>query len=363
MKIVTLDGGQVCVVGGFAYLPKDLDDECKGKEKATGGLCMEGNVLSCQEAADELMTNPLPVPDLFLTPVHDPITDPRGDSSQPPFYNLAVKQKAIYQPVFRHRRWLESEKGVTPEGEEESVAELESRLPPLRGQSGSVMNYVEELELVETRLKKFYAGDDNHYKKHAWDLERAKQAEYQALAERLLNVVGGSLGRRVEDNEDKDPILFGVGLGQFSSNSKLSTLHSTFLSYFVQTVRSLGYVVVGINEYYTSKKCPRCTEFIAQVTLRSFYCYSCKQYFHRDTMAAQNMCEIVLHRLKTFERPKHLQPLAADGSYPWMASSSTSSSNMAASSSSSSSRAPSRRKRASTVSSQEKGRRGKSTRA
>ncbi|KAG0037527.1 hypothetical protein BGZ89_008226, partial [Linnemannia elongata] len=41
MKIVTLDGGQVCVVGGFAYLPKDLDDECKGKEKATGGLCME----------------------------------------------------------------------------------------------------------------------------------------------------------------------------------------------------------------------------------------------------------------------------------------------------------------------------------
>ncbi|OAQ26545.1 hypothetical protein K457DRAFT_697714 [Linnemannia elongata AG-77] len=195
------------------------------------------------------------------------------------------------------------------------------------------MNYVEELELVETRLKKFYAGDDNRYKKHAWDLERAKQAEYQAIAERLLNVVGGSLGRRVEDNEDKDPILFGVGLGQFSSNSKLSTLHPTFLSYFIQTVRSLGYVVVGINEYYTSKKCPRCTEFIAQVTLRSFYCYSCKQYFHRDTMAAQNMCEIVLHRLKTFERPKHLQPLAADGSYPWMASSSTSSSNMAASSS------------------------------
>ncbi|KAK5828979.1 hypothetical protein F5H01DRAFT_12584 [Linnemannia elongata] len=203
MKIVTLDGGQVCVVGGFAYLPKDLD-----------------------------------VPDLVSTPVHDPVTDPRGDSSQPPFYNLAVKQKAIYQPVFRHRRWLESEKGVTPEGEEESVAELESRLPPLRGQSGSVMNYVEELELVETRLKKFYAGDDNRYKKHAWDLERAKQAEYQALAERLLNVVGGSLGRRVEDNEDKDPILFGVGLGQFSSNSKLSTLHSTFLSYFVQTAMS-----------------------------------------------------------------------------------------------------------------------------
>ncbi|OAQ25055.1 hypothetical protein K457DRAFT_23626 [Linnemannia elongata AG-77] len=141
------------------------------------------------------MTNPLPVPDLVSTPVHDPVTDPCGDSSQPPFYNMAVKQKAIYQPVFRHRKWLENEKGVTPEGEEESVADLESRLPPPRGQSGSVMNHVGELELV-------------------W----------------LLNVVVGSLGRRVEDNEDKDPILFGVGLGQFSSDSKLSSLHSTFLS-------------------------------------------------------------------------------------------------------------------------------------
>ncbi|KAG9061132.1 hypothetical protein KI688_007762 [Linnemannia hyalina] len=50
MKIVTLDGGQACVVGGFAHLPKDLKEEGKGKEKATGGSCMEGIVISCQEA-------------------------------------------------------------------------------------------------------------------------------------------------------------------------------------------------------------------------------------------------------------------------------------------------------------------------
>ncbi|KAF9536710.1 hypothetical protein EC957_009925, partial [Mortierella hygrophila] len=365
MKIVTLDGGQACVVGAFAHLPKGLNEEGKGKEKATGGPCMESVVVSCQEPTAELMTDPSPAPDLVSTPVHDPVTDPRGDSSKPPFYNLAVKQKAVYQPVFRHRRWLEKEKTVIPEGEEESVAQIETRLPPLRGQSASIINYVEELELVETRLKNFYAGDDNRYKKHGWDAERAKHAEYQALAERLLNVVGGSLGRRVEDNEDKDPILIGVGLGQFSSNSRLSSLHSTFLSYFITTVRSLGYVVVGINEYYTSKKCPRCTEFIAQVTLRRFYCYECKRYYHRDVMAAQNMCEIVLHRLKNFERPKHLQPLAADGTYPWMASPSTSSSNSAGSSTTaaSSSSAPSHRKRASTVSSLDQDRRGKSARS
>jgi hypothetical protein len=34
-----------------------------------------------------------------------------------------------------------------------------------------VINYVEELELVETSLKNFYAGDDNLYKKHGRDME------------------------------------------------------------------------------------------------------------------------------------------------------------------------------------------------
>ncbi|KAI1297002.1 hypothetical protein EDD11_007315 [Mortierella claussenii] len=236
MKIVTLDRRQVCVVGGFAHMPKDLNEEGKGKEIAIGGLCVEGVVMSCQEATAELMTDPSPAPDLVSTPVHDPVTDPRGDSSKPPFYNLAVKQKAFYQPLFRHRRWLENEKAVIPEDEEESVADIESRLPPPKGQSASVINYLEELGLVETRLKNIYAGNDNRYKKHEWDLERAKHAEYQALAERLPNVVGGSLGRRIEDNKDKDSILSRVGLSQLSSNSKLSSLHSTFLSYFIGTV-------------------------------------------------------------------------------------------------------------------------------
>lgn len=40
MKVITLDGRQVCVVGGFAYLPKDLNEEGRGKEKATEGSCM-----------------------------------------------------------------------------------------------------------------------------------------------------------------------------------------------------------------------------------------------------------------------------------------------------------------------------------
>jgi hypothetical protein len=36
---------------------------------------------------------------------------------------------------------------------------------PLRGQSASIINYLNELEHVETRLKNFYAGDDNLFQK------------------------------------------------------------------------------------------------------------------------------------------------------------------------------------------------------
>ncbi|KAK3814566.1 MAG: hypothetical protein JOS17DRAFT_840514 [Linnemannia elongata] len=32
--------------------------------------------------------------------------------------------------------------------------------------------------------------------------------------------------------------------------------------------RSLGYIVVGVNEFYTSKKCPTCREFVGEVNLR-----------------------------------------------------------------------------------------------
>ncbi|KAG0286046.1 hypothetical protein BGZ97_007569, partial [Linnemannia gamsii] len=133
-------------------------------------------------------------------------------SSSTAYFNLAVKQKAVYQPVFRFRRWLEQERSLVPEKQEESIHHLESHLPPLRGQSASVIEYARELEEMEERLKSFYSGDDNRFKRHKWDMNRAKQVEYQLMAERLLNIVGGSLGRRIEDNKNQDPILIGVGL-------------------------------------------------------------------------------------------------------------------------------------------------------
>ncbi|KAI1320520.1 hypothetical protein EDD11_000482, partial [Mortierella claussenii] len=85
--------------------------------------------------------------------------------------------------------------------------------------------------------------------------------------------------------------------------------------------RSLGYLVVGINEYYTSQKCPDCHNFIARVTIRQLYCTRCCHYHHRDVMAAENMVKIVRQCLETQTRPLHLQPVTKDGRHPWLSES------------------------------------------
>ncbi|KAF9100598.1 hypothetical protein BGX27_000325 [Mortierella sp. AM989] len=184
----------------------------------------------------------------------------------------------VMQPVFRYKRWMEEEKQLKPEGPEQqspskpdiglqSIAVIESQLPPLRGLDASVVGYVTKLE------------------EHTWDMERAKHVEYQAIANSLLQIVGGSLGRhRADDN----PVLIGIGLGEFGSSSRMSSLHSSFLSYFVPLV-----------------------------TLRQFFCRNCERYRHRDVMAAENMSQIVRGYLVDQERPEYLHPMTADGRYPW----------------------------------------------
>jgi hypothetical protein len=64
-------------------------------------------------------------------------------------------------------------------------------------------------------------------------MERARQYEYQLLADRLLGIVGGSIGLRYDP---ANPVLIAVGLGKFLIRSGLSSLDSTFFSYFVQKV-------------------------------------------------------------------------------------------------------------------------------
>ncbi|KAF9544491.1 hypothetical protein EC957_012094 [Mortierella hygrophila] len=173
IKIFTIDAGQACVVGAFAHLPQDSGGPNKEQQKAKAGSGTEPSTPAPSMPPSSTPPSSTPAP---LTPV---------------YYNLAVKAKAVYQPQFRFRRWLEAEKMSRPEGEE-SVSDSESRLPPLRGESASVIDYIDELKRVEARLKIFYTSDGGRYRRHKWDIERARQEEFKAKAERLLNFVGES---------------------------------------------------------------------------------------------------------------------------------------------------------------------------
>ncbi|KAG0061366.1 hypothetical protein BGZ89_011535 [Linnemannia elongata] len=166
-----------------------------------------------------------------------------------------------------------TKKKAVPVGEDESVQNIESRLPPLKGQKASVVEYIRELELVETRL-------------YVWDMQRARHMEFQLLADQLLKIIGGGLGVRYDPSK---PAIIDIGLGQFSTRSGLSSLHSSFLMYFIQKARSLV-------------------------------------YHHRDVLAAENMANIIQEYLARQERPDYLHPVAEDGSLPWKARQSSSSS-------------------------------------
>ncbi|KAI7816405.1 hypothetical protein BC939DRAFT_469238 [Gamsiella multidivaricata] len=167
------------------------------------------------------------------------------------FHNLAASQKAVYQPAFKHRRWLEQRKERSAEGHE-SIAQMETNLPALRGPEASIANH-------ESDLKTFY--DNLVLKEHLWDDKRARDREFKLAAERLLKMIGGTPGKK-RDNDNK--VVISIRLGEFSSTPRLSSLHTAFSAYFVQLARSQEYSAMGVNEYYTSKRCPVCKEFVGQ---------------------------------------------------------------------------------------------------
>ncbi|CAO3566023.1 unnamed protein product [Mortierella alpina] len=262
ISILALDLGQNCVVGAYALKPKD------------------------QSTAQQ---------------------------EPPRHYNLAVKTKAVYQPTFRYRSWLAQKKEAIPEGRIESVSTVESRIPPCRGLQADFADHVLYKKSKDQDLDQFYNGDMSILR-HKWDQVRAHVGEFHTITDRLLGMVGGSIGR-TRDPENK--VVIAVGLGDFKSKSGLGSLHQSFASFFVQKCRSLGYVVVGVNEFYTSKRCPECKQFVGQVTLRRLFCRRCGTYLHRDVMASHNMAIIIQSHLVHLQRPDHLQPTDKNGSLVW----------------------------------------------
>ncbi|KAI1290718.1 hypothetical protein EDD11_009078 [Mortierella claussenii] len=241
--------------------------------------------------------------------------------------NLAAKQKAVARLTLRHRTWMEQQKiadlkilfSQSTSFPEAAVTEslttrtIEPSLLPLRGANASFADRVE-------------------YKKHRHMSKKARTLEFHRLADSLLRMVGGSIG---EKRKEEDKIVIGIGMGRFTSTSRLSSLHGTFESYFIQKARALGYLVIGVHEYYTSKRCPKCQQFVAQTeSIRCLYCSYRKKYcsskegltnnftralyMHRDTMVGHNMVNILRSHVEQQQRPLYLHPVDKDGHYPWL---------------------------------------------
>jgi len=74
------------------------------------------------------------------------------------FFNLSIKQEAVYQPTFKHRSWLEHRKEQELEGGK-SIARIETKLPLLHGPGASIKAFVEQLqEKAGQQLEGFYGN-------------------------------------------------------------------------------------------------------------------------------------------------------------------------------------------------------------
>ncbi|KAF9380724.1 hypothetical protein CPC16_010183, partial [Podila verticillata] len=81
-----------------------------------------------------------------------------------------------------------------------------------------------------------------------------------------------------------------IGVAKSTNTHRPPSLNGSFEAFFTNKARSFGYLVVGINEYYSSKRCPVCKNFVAQTTdWRTLYCHTCKRFRQRDVMASDNM--------------------------------------------------------------------------
>ncbi|KAI8604895.1 hypothetical protein EDD21DRAFT_411633 [Dissophora ornata] len=188
IKILGLDFGQACVLGASALIPKNRHDK---------------------RAGANLDPSPVPTPTPTLTAAPSP-TPPNTPPDPATYYNLAFKQKAVYQPTFKHRRWMEEQKNVALGDGIPSISDIETMLPPRCGEGASCARRVAKLEQVQGRLDEFY-NSNNRYNNHKWDTRKMRETEYRLITDRLLKVVGGTTDRK---KDEANKVVIEIGLGQ-----------------------------------------------------------------------------------------------------------------------------------------------------
>ncbi|KAF8919712.1 hypothetical protein BGZ58_004580, partial [Dissophora ornata] len=112
INIIGLDLGQTCVVGASAILPnggpgKDRADEAR--------FDVNGDVQ---------------------------MKESKNAAKPEKFYNFVVTQKALYQSIFKNRRWMDKEKKKPGSNNSESITDIESGLAPRAGEDSDFLKYL-----------------------------------------------------------------------------------------------------------------------------------------------------------------------------------------------------------------------------
>ncbi|KAG0357640.1 hypothetical protein BGZ54_000260 [Gamsiella multidivaricata] len=231
------------------------------------------------------------------------------------YFDMVVKRKAVSRPTDSFANWLEERKeNSIGASTGRTIQDIETDLPLLKGEGASFRKYVAARRASEEDLNNFY--NNTNFWKHGWDAEVCRKEEFYKVTNGLLNMIGGSVGRPRLPHQH---VAIAIGLAKFTAVQGPPALNSTFEAFFVNLARSLDYLVLGINEHYSSKKCPVCHGFVcATSNWRTLYCKTRKCFRQRYVMASANMNNAIKAHLIHQQRPLYLQPQRQDGSYPWM---------------------------------------------
>jgi hypothetical protein len=158
--------------------------------------------------------------------------------------------------------------------------------------------YVARWKELYLALSLFY--NDLAFKRRRLFLKRANQGEFDRALNAYLNVCGTNISTKHTDSK----LIFIFGDADFGPGT-----WSSFTDYAVEKLKSLGHFVVFEDEWGSSKNCPCCHNMLENVAgdakgTRIKYCRSCHIYWHRDTMAGENMIFTWLQTLQTGQRPK-----------------------------------------------------------
>ncbi|KAF8923623.1 hypothetical protein BGZ47_004614, partial [Haplosporangium gracile] len=234
VAVLSLDLGTSCIVGATVLLPPgqtpatlkrpiNKEGNQKKKKKTRRGKRKPGyrNRQRARQRARKLAKQP--------------------QTTQ--YFDLVVKRKAVSRPTDSFANWLEDQKeNTTGAFTGRTIQDLESTLPPLKGESASFCEYVAARRAFEGDLDDFY--NNTNYWKHQWDAEVCRKEEFYKVAEGLLKMIGGSVGQPRMPHQH---VVIAVGLAKFVASHGPPSLDGTFQAFFINLARSLGYLVIGIN--------------------------------------------------------------------------------------------------------------------